>query len=239
MALPYFFEEAIDATTTHFILREETSKHCVQVLRMRAGEQLQLTNGKGLLLTATITKDDKRRCEVDITKRNFTEASQKKISIAISLLKNANRFEWFLEKAAELGISEIIPLLCEHTEKHHFRYDRMKNILIAGMLQSQQTLLPSLTEPKTFTEIIDSSSYPYKLIAFCSDEEKRTLNDFVFDDSIQILIGPEGDFSEREIQSAIEKKYIPVSLGNTRLRTETAGIVAAVLLINHRQISYV
>lgn len=234
MTLPYFFEETIDATATHFILGEETSKHCVQVLRMRAGEQLQLTNGKGLLLTATITKEDKRRCEVNITERNFTEASQKKISIAISLLKNTNRFEWFLEKATELGVNEIIPLLCERTERHHFRYDRMRNILIAAMLQSQQALLPHLSEPKAFEEVINFSFYSSKLIAFCGEGEKRGLNDFKMDGSVQIFIGPEGDFSEREIQSTIEKNFIPVSLGNTRLRTETAGIVAAVLLVNNR-----
>lgn len=234
MTLPYFFEEAINATPTHFILSEETSKHCVQVLRMRTGEELQLTNGKGLLITATITKEDKRRCEVNITERKFAEEPQKKISIAISLLKNANRFEWFLEKATELGVNEIIPLLCEHTERHHFRYDRMNNILIAAMLQSQQSLLPVLSEPRTFLEVIGTSSYPNKLIAFCGDEEKKVLSDLESNGSVQIFIGPEGDFSQREIQLAIEKNYIPVSLGNTRLRTETAGIVAAALLVNNR-----
>lgn len=199
---------------------------------MRSGEQLQLTNGKGLLLTASITKEDKRRCEVEVLQKNFTAAPERKVCVAISLLKNTNRFEWFLEKATELGVNEIIPLLCERTERHHFRYDRMRNILIAAMLQSQQSLLPILTEPQTFTAVINAINFPERLIAYCGEGEKKLLADVKINASVQIFIGPEGDFSEDEIQLALEKKCLPVSLGSTRLRTETAGIVAAAFLVN-------
>lgn len=232
MSLPYFFEETINEHTSRLTLSEETSKHCIQVLRMRKGEQLQLTDGKGLLLTTSISKEDKRRCEVEVLQRNFAAPPERKVCVAISLLKNANRFEWFVEKATELGVNEIIPLVCERTERHHFRYDRMHSILIAAMLQSQQSLLPTLHRPQGLTSVINATSYSERLIAFCGEGEKKLLNHVKINASVQIFIGPEGDFSEDEIKLALEKKCLPVGLGDTRLRTETAGIVAAALLVN-------
>ncbi len=145
--LPIFYIE--DARTNHdlIVLDEDTSKHVVSVLRMKTGDQLHLTDGKGLLLTTTIADDHKKKCTVKIIQSGFTDPAPRKTTIAISLIKNITRFEWFLEKATEIGITEIIPLLCERTERQHFRYQRMKAVLISAMLQSQQCWLPVLKEP--------------------------------------------------------------------------------------------
>lgn len=233
MALPYFFIETLSQQDV-IILPEETSRHCIQVLRMKAGEQLQLTDGKGNLFTVRISKPDKKNCVVAVEEKTFIPPNIKKVSIGISLLKNANRFEWFLEKATEMGIGEIIPLICKRTERQHFRFERMRNILVAAMLQSQQAWLPLLQEPQPVEKIISLSGYSQKLIAHCEETNKKPLRDIAEGNEIQILIGPEGDFTPEEIELALQHHFQPVSLGSTRLRTETAGIVAAALLMNHR-----
>jgi 16S rRNA (uracil1498-N3)-methyltransferase len=231
MALPFFYQPEI-ATTSSVILSEETSKHCVQVLRMKEGERMQLTDGKGNAYTAAITKSDKKHCTVAIESTSFLPAATKQISIGISLLKNANRFEWFLEKATEMGVTNIIPLLCNRTERQHFRFDRMQSIVIAAMLQSQQVWLPILHEPTNLSKVIELSNAKQKLIAHCEAGDKATICGLDIANDVQILIGPEGDFSIAEIEMALQHNYQPVSLGNTRLRTETAGVVAAALLVN-------
>jgi 16S rRNA (uracil1498-N3)-methyltransferase len=239
MALPFFYNEEIKKTATQFGLGEETSKHVVQVLRMQNGEQLLLTDGKGNLFTAQIVDDNRKKCAVKILSVNAETASPKKITIAISLVKNNTRFEWFLEKATEIGVGEIIPLLCSRTEKQHFRHDRMKNILISAMLQSQQTWLPVLHEPtmyKDFINIKNENTLLQKFIAHCEEETSKTpLTNKISADSTErlILIGPEGDFTKDEIAEALQNDFVPVALGNTRLRTETAGVVAATLLCNY------
>ena len=245
MALPFFYIETIDSSLSSFVLNEETSKHVAQVLRMQWGEQLQLTDGEGNLFTAQITDNNKKQVAVKITESSSIQHPVSSISIAISLIKNRSRFEWFLEKATELGVTEIIPLICERTEKEKFRFDRMKSILVSAMLQSQQCWLPLLHEPVSFDKLWQDpetlpkfrtlaklESYQQKFIAHCIETEKRNLADMINENlsSKIILIGPEGDFTSEEVQSAIEHHFIPVALGNTRLRTETAGIVAATLL---------
>jgi 16S rRNA (uracil1498-N3)-methyltransferase len=230
--LSYFYEPNISSTNSSFILSEDTSRHCIQVLRMQAGEQLQLTDGAGNVYTAAITKADKKHCEVRIQESRYKEQGARKVCIAISLLKNAGRFEWFLEKATEMGVQEIIPLLCERTERQHFRYDRMQSIIIAAMLQSQQCWLPQLHQPTPLQQVIVKNDYTDKRIAHCiTEEDKRFINDFPVRNAVQILIGPEGDFTNSEIALALQNGYKPVSLGNTRLRTETAGVLASALLM--------
>lgn len=233
MQLPYFYQKDIDTSKSQLVLSEETSKHCVQVLRMKEGEQLQLTNGIGDLLTAEIIAANKKNTIVKIVQATNHQPQTKRISIAISLLKNASRFEWFLEKATEIGVIEIIPVISKRTERQHFRFDRMNNILIAAMLQSQQTFLPILHEPILYNEIFKSSNYETKLIAHCEEDKKIDIKNIAISNNTQILIGPEGDFSPDEIDLALQHNYQPVTLGNTRLRAETAGIVAATLLVNH------
>jgi 16S rRNA (uracil1498-N3)-methyltransferase len=232
MSLPFFYIYEHDETSKQIVLNEETSKHIIQVLRMKVGEKLNLTDGKGNLMTAEITDAHKKHCEVKVEDTRHKEQDIRQVSIAISLLKNTNRFEWFLEKATEIGVSEIIPLICERTEKEKFRYERMNSILISAMLQSQQPWLPILHEPQEFNQTIRQSNHQQKFIAHCSEGEKSQLTNKQINGSTIILIGPEGDFTKQEIDLAFQNNFIPVSLGNTRLRSETAGIVAAVLHIN-------
>jgi 16S rRNA (uracil1498-N3)-methyltransferase len=172
---------------------------------------------------------------VNVVESSFQEHKGRKVSIAISLLKNTNRLEWFLEKATEMGISEIIPLLCQRTEKQQFRFDRMNQILISAMLQSQQTWLPVLQQPTKIEEVIAKAVDTQKLIAHCEETNKQQILQLAITKEVQILIGPEGDFTTTEINLALHKGYLPVSLGDSRLRTETAGVVAAALLINCAQ----
>ena len=232
MALPFFYKEDLNASSTDVVLDEATSKHIVQVLRMQNGEQLQLTNGKGALFTTEITDNNRKRCTVKVMKTNNKQRTTNSISIAISPVKNNTRFEWFLEKATEIGVSEIIPLVCTRTEKTNFKFDRMKGILVSAMLQSQQCWLPVLHGPTKFNTLITSSTHQQKFIAHCIDDVKRSLSDLNNKSLVSkiILIGPEGDFTTEEIDLALQNHFSAVSLGETRLRTETAGMVAATLL---------
>jgi len=234
MSFPFFYIEDYRTTQNQIELDEDTSRHIVQVLRMKKGEQLILTDGKGNLLTTTIADDHKKHCTVQVIDSRFTPHASRKISIAISLLKNTSRFEWFLEKATEIGVNEIIPLICKRTEKQKFRSDRMKSILISAMLQSQQVWLPLLHEPIGFELLLRQQEIvqtPGKFIAHCmEDEVKSQLTDQPINESTIILIGPEGDFAKEEVGFAMQNNFKPVTLGGTRLRTETAGITAAVLL---------
>lgn len=230
MALPYFFVEGLEEKNIQ--LDEDTSKHMISVLRMERGEEVLLTDGKGHKARAQIVDDNRKRCVVQVSSLDTEEERTPKVSIAISIVKNASRFEWFLEKATEIGVSEIIPLLCERTEKEKFRYDRMKGILVSAMLQSQQAWLPHLHEPTSFVDVVKKTVDEQKFIAHCLPEQKQQLSSAIRHLSSLILIGPEGDFTPNEINLALENGFIPVTLGNTRLRTETAGIVAATLLMN-------
>ncbi len=235
MTLPFFYIADYNAGQNAIVLNEETSKHIIQVLRMKIGEQLNLTDGKGNLLTCEIIDDHKKHCVVQINSKEQIPNSGHKVSIAISLLKNSNRFEWFLEKATEIGVSEIIPLICERTGKEKFRYDRMQGICISAMLQSQQCWLPVLHEPKQFEDVKNwKCANGANFIAHCIDGSKQALSNHLIAKSSNhlIAIGPEGDFTPQEIEQALQNNFIPVSLGETRLRTETAGVVAVTLLIN-------
>ena len=234
MSLPFFYLSQFNPADEFIVLDEETSKHVVNVLRMKNGDLLHLTDGKGNLVTAEITDNHKKKCMVKMKENGSRPSNSRKVTIAISLLKNAYRFEWFLEKATEIGISEIIPMLCERTDKQKFRFDRMQQILVSAMLQSQQCWLPKLYEPILFPEVIAQSTHQQKFIAHCIDDEKRNLVDLINESlsSQIILIGPAGDFTDAEVRLAIQHHFDAVSLGITRLRTETAGIAAAVLLTN-------
>ena len=232
MALPLFYKEDLNTSSTEVVLDEASSKHSVQVLRMQNGEQLQLTNGKGRLFTVEIIDNNRKRCAAKIQQTTNNKPPTTNITIAISLIKNSSRFDWFLEKATEIGVTEIVPLICSRTEKTAFKSDRMKTILVSAMLQSQQCWLPVLHEPTKFNSLIQSSSHQQKFIAHCMDDAKRNLAD-LNNESLSskiILIGPEGDFTADEIKQALQNNFSAVALGETRLRTETAGIVAASLL---------
>lgn len=176
MALPFFHVRNYNAVQKEIVLDEDTSKHIIQVLRMKVGEKLNLTDGKGNLLSCSIADDHKKHCIVKVEETMYKEQRTGKVSIAISLLKNSNRFEWFLEKATEIGVSEIIPLICERTEKEKFRFERMQGICISAMLQSQQCWLPVLHEPVPFNhQTIKQFNHLHRFIAHCEHGPKNQL----------------------------------------------------------------
>ncbi|MDF2187436.1 RsmE family RNA methyltransferase [Paraflavitalea sp. CAU 1676] len=235
MSLPIFYIESAAAVNDIITLPEEASKHIIQVLRKQVGELVQLTDGVGNLLTAEIINDHKKKCGVRINDAVYTAPAKRRITVAISLLKNASRFEWFLEKATEIGVQSIIPLLCDRTEREHFRHDRMQGILVSAMLQSQQSWLPELHQPVAYEQLFrleDVMQTSQKFIAHCIDSDRRELQREVsaVQPSQIILIGPEGDFTQDEIALALQHQFMPVVIGHNRLRTETAGVVAASLL---------
>ncbi len=233
MALPFFYKKDILPTDTIVVLDEDTSKHVVQVLRMQNGEKIKLTDGKGNVFTCEITDNHRKKCVVTVIEKSEIKNLKSKICIAVSPVKNNSRFEWFLEKATEIGVSEIVPLICERTEKQQLKIERLNGILISAMLQSQQAWLPVLQPAIKYIDYVTQAKADeslQKFIAHCEEDKKTLLSNIQPTFNNTILIGPEGDFTHKEIELAIESGFEPVSLGETRLRTETAAMVAVVLL---------
>lgn len=226
--LPLFYFPALNVDQSIVDLDDDIKHHAFTVLRMGVGEQMKLTNGRGLSSTATIQVVSKKKLSVQL--HDFVEYPSpiRKLILGISLLKNAARFEWMLEKVTEIGITEIFPLRCERTEKQHYKKERFEQIIISACLQSQQFHFPLLHEPIGFQEMLNQQLPQQKFIAHCIDSEKSMLSSAIGD--AVLLVGPEGDFTLQEIEQATTLHFIPVSLGNTRLRTETAGLVGAVLM---------
>jgi 16S rRNA (uracil1498-N3)-methyltransferase len=229
---PVFYFEKTAALNEAIVLDEDTSKHIVQVLRMRTGEWLELTDGRGSLMSARITDDHKKKVVVKIQDSRYKAQEGQRITVGISLLKNPSRFEWFLEKATEIGITEIVPLICERTERQHFRLERLQNIVVSAMLQSRQSWFPVLREPVLLKQVVESAGQQQKFIAHCIEGEKESLAGLINKSLMTqiILIGPEGDFTDEEVRLASQHHFLTVSLGENRLRAETAGVVAATLL---------
>jgi 16S rRNA (uracil1498-N3)-methyltransferase len=235
MQLPFFYIPAINNTQALVSLSEDNAKHIVQVLRMQTGEKIKLTDGVGNIYEAVIIEAHKKNCTVKISSEEKFEKPEHSISIAISPLKNNSRLEWFLEKATEIGITEIIPIICSRTEKQFVKQERLQSIVISAMLQSQQAWLPILKQPIKLNSVIPTKSFQNKLIAHCQKSNLPSLQKIHLNShntSTLLLIGPEGDFTVSEIETALANGFTEVSLGNTRLRTETAALVGAVLLRN-------
>lgn len=231
MNAPFFYHPNLAVESTTFYLPEESSRHIAQVLRMSVGERLHLTDGKGMLSIAEILDAHKKKTFIRILEQQQIPAPHNKRIIAISQVKNTARFEWFLEKSTEIGIHKIIPLICQRTEKQHLRPERLQNILVSAMLQSQQCHLPILDESTSLVNLLNTNLPDGKFIAHCIQDGNRTSfrNVVHSTDNSIILIGPEGDFTSDEIQMAMQSGFTPVTLGEQRLRTETAGVVAAAL----------
>jgi 16S rRNA (uracil1498-N3)-methyltransferase len=209
-------------------LPEEESKHIVRVLRMKAGDSIFLTDGLGTLDEASIIDASSKQCTVKSIKtlREY-QKRQFHLHIAIAPTKQTDRFEWFLEKSTEIGIDEITPLICTHSERTRVKTDRLQKVIIAAMKQSLKAYLPKLFEPVEFKRFIQKPFHGKKFIAYCGEQSTIELkNIYRKGAKALILIGPEGDFSIQEVELANKYGFIPISLGKSRLRTETAGIVA-------------
>lgn len=215
-------------TENEILLDETESKHAIRVLRLKTGDKVQVVDGKGGFYTAEIidTYSKKSRLRIIETQKNYGERNFN-LHIAIAPTKNNDRFEWFLEKATEIGINEITPLLCEHSERKTIKPDRLEKILVSAMKQSLKTWLPKLNPMISFHEFIKRDGTTLKFIAHCNEGTKPHLkNEVEKGRNTIILIGPEGDFSPEEVNLARMNGFREISLGNSRLRTETAGIVA-------------
>jgi 16S rRNA (uracil1498-N3)-methyltransferase len=232
MPVPYFYFATLAKEVDEFVLDENSSRHIVQVLRMKTGESLKLTDGKGLSALATIRDPNKKRCIVNIKEKQIQLPPARHTAVGLSLLKNTSRFEWFLEKTTELGIDEIIPLITARAEKQQFRMERMHSILESALIQSQQVWLPLLHPPQPLIPWMERVQADQKFIAHCEPGAKRKLTDILDKnlDSQLILIGPEGDFSDGEIGVAMQAGFVAVTLGENRLRSETAAVAAAAVL---------
>lgn len=233
MQLPFFYEEQISENVELLTVSEETSKHCVQVLRMKAGEQLLLTNGVGLTTEASIVSPDKKKMVVQTGRGLLHQPPATQNILGISFVKNPARIEWLLEKITEIGVTEIIPLICTRTEKTLFKAERFNNILVSAMLQSRQVYKPILHNPLLFEEAINKYAGASKFIAHCMGEVKPISAYLPLQQKRLVLIGPEGDFTAKEKDIALEKGFLALDLGKNRLRTETAGLVAITLLEHH------
>ena len=231
-----FYNPTITQNGEIFSFDKEESKHIIKVLRKKEGDNLYVTNGLGDLFKTEITLASDSKCLVKIVSSEKSEPSKYYLHLAVAPTKMNDRFEWFLEKATEIGISEITPIICDHSERKVIKTDRFDKIILSAMKQSLHYYLPKLNEPILFKDFIkQQKNEGLNLIAHCEETDKKSLKEVVKPNKdVTILIGPEGDFSEKEIKLALENKYIPVTLGNTRLRTETAAVVAchSVVFIN-------
>ena len=230
-----FYNPNININTTQFTFDKIESRHIVKVLRKKEGDILFITNGKGALFTATILFANDKKCTVQITKHEVKKKPWNYyLHIAIAPTKNNDRLEWFLEKATEIGIDEITPITCKHSERKVIKKERLDKVVVSAMKQSLKFQLPKLNDATTFQHFIKQDFDGDLFIAHCEETNKKTLKNVLTsrlrskgqEQKITILIGPEGDFSTKEIEMALQQKFIPVSLGESRLRTETAGIVA-------------
>ena len=222
-----FYNPEINTETKEFFFEKEESKHIIKVMRKKSDDILFVTNGLGYLFKTSITLASDSKCTVKIVSFKKSEKPSYSLHLAVAPTKMNDRYEWFLEKATEIGISEITPIICDHSERKFIKTDRFEKILQSAMKQSLHYYLPKLNEPIAFKDFIKNKHEGQLFIAHCEETDKKSLkNTLKPANDVTILIGPEGDFSEKEIKLALENKYIPVTLGKTRLRTETAAVVA-------------
>ena len=217
-----------DISGAEVILNETESKHAIRVLRLKEGDEIELVDGKGGFYKARIQNANPKKCQLCIIESQ-TDFGKKDfhLHIAIAPTKNIDRTEWFLEKCTEIGIDEVTPLLSEHSERKVIKPERLEKILVSAMKQSVKAYLPKLNGLTKLSDLLSQVTETKKFIAHCNEGEKQHLKNVVKPgDKVLILIGPEGDFSPEEVALALENGFEAISLGNARLRTETAGVVA-------------
>ena len=217
-----------DIATDFYTLSEEESKHCTRVLRLQQGSTVYLVDGNGGLYTAIIQDANQKKCQLQIIDKQIEYGKLPFVShIAVAPTKNLDRMEWFVEKAVEVGVSEITFLLCDHSERRQLRLDRLEKIAVSAMKQSKKGYLPLLNELTPFHRFIQKSIPEQTFIAHLEEEATKSIREYYkLGQPHCILIGPEGDFSKEEIQAAYDIGIRPVTLGNSRLRTETAALMA-------------
>jgi len=223
----YYIDPVLNPLPCPITLGSEESYHCIKVLRMQTGDKIHLTDGFGNLFEGQLLAQDAKQCSVmllkvtpDVGKRPF------RLHMAVAPTKNIARFEWFLEKATEIGVDEITPLICEHSERVQVRIDRLQKIILSAAKQSLNTYLPVLHEPVKFNDFMKMNHPPARFVAYVEEHQLLHLKAAYQEGDCTVLIGPEGDFSKKEIEIAFNHGFNPVSLGPSRLRTETAAIVA-------------
>lgn len=222
-----FYNPDIDETTESFSFDKEESRHIIKVLRKKDSDILHVTNGLGLLFETEITLASDNKCTVQVLSVKKADKPKFRLHLAVAPTKMNDRYEWFLEKATEIGIHEITPVFCDRSERKTINPERFEKIILSAMKQSNETFLPKLNQAVSFKEFIKQKNEGLNLIAHCEETDKKSLKEILRpNENITMLIGPEGDFSEKEIVLALENNFQPVTLGNTRLRTETAAIVA-------------
>ncbi len=230
-----FYNPSISESQTSFIFDKEESKHIIKVLRKQERDILHVTNGLGYLFTTEIALASDSKCTVNVLSYIKQDAPKFYLHLAVAPTKMNERYEWFLEKATEIGIQEITPIICDHSERKIIKIDRYQKIIESAMKQSLHFYLPKLNEPILLKDFLKKDFKGQKFIAHCEESNKKSLKSQIIPkEDVTLLIGPEGDFSIKEIEIALNNKYNPISLGETRLRTETAALVAchSVVFIN-------
>lgn len=219
-----------DPAQTSLELGKQDARHLTKVLRKKTGDTFHITDGKGNLFNATLGAVTSNRCEIDLAFAKAESKNKPELHIAIAPTKMNDRMEWFLEKSAEIGIARITPIICERSERRTIKRDRFEKILVSAMQQSAQLWLPVIDKDLSFTDFINQENHSDKFIAHCMDGTEPFLGDQLKKGrAVTLLIGPEGDFSPRELELALASDYQSTILGKNRLRTETAGVYGCTL----------
>jgi len=223
-----FFNKQLLKSTNEIIFSKDEGKHIIKVLRKNIGDELMVTNGEGLQWNGSISSIDIKCVKARKLNATLIPKTKENIHIAISLIKSTSRMEWFIEKATEIGVSEITPITCSNSERKSFNFERCQKIMISAIKQSKRLFIPKLNPIIPIKEFLEFGNEDNDIyIAHCHDLEKKLVNQLgLINDKVKIMIGPEGDFSIDEINFSIRRGAIPISLGLNRLRTETAGILA-------------
>lgn len=230
-----FYNPHINEGSEGFSFEKEESGHIVKVLRKKEGDMLLVTNGLGFIFRTEIVLASEKKCTVRVVGFERVENPKHHLHLAVAPTKMNDRYEWFLEKATEIGVAEITPLICDHSERKFVKTERFDKIIQSAMKQSLHAFLPKLNAPTTFKAFMKTNPAGQRFIAHCAETDRKSLKNIAMPDlDTTILIGPEGDFSPSEITIAMANQYIPVTLGNARLRTETAAVVAchSIIFIN-------
>ncbi len=233
-----FYNKQLHKSNKEVIFLEDEAKHIIKVLRKKLGDKIFVTNGQGLKWNGLISSIGTKQVKVKKLKATISPVPKNNIHVAISLIKNRSRMEWFIEKATEIGVDEITPIICFNTESKNFNFNRSQKIMISAMKQSKRLFLPKLNPITTVKDFLSSQGDDI-YIAHCHEHEKKIITQLEsINSNVKIMIGPEGDFSVDEINLSINNGAIPISLGPNRLRTETAGILAINNFIIQKYILY-